>query len=168
MRAGHVLATLAVSIIATAVAPPAHAYDGGLPMNGAYVVVSIGDWAQTDDVYRDEATTRQTWQVTSQCANPQSCTGHVVSDAGWAADLVYQTARWLVHNAIPDWEKCPDGTAFPGDQLFQFYPIDPASGRALVGSTTYAGENITRGLSGKCSDATPLVIRMPMRIDKIG
>ena len=125
MRAGHVLATLAVSIIATAVAPPAHAYDGGLPMNGTYVVVSIGDWAQTDDVYRGEATTRQTWQVTSQCANPQSCTGHVVSDAGWAADLVYQTARWLVHNAIPDWEKCPDGTAFPGDQLLPVLSYRP-------------------------------------------
>ena len=32
MRVSHVLTTLAVSIAATALAPPAQAYDGGLPM----------------------------------------------------------------------------------------------------------------------------------------
>ena len=154
MRASHVLATLAVSIAAAAVAPPAQAYDGGLPMNGTFAVTSIGDWARTDDVYRDEVPTHQTWQVTSQCDNPQSCTGHVVSDAGWSADLKFHTDRWLIHNLIPDWEKCPDGTAFPGDQVFRFYPIDPAS-------------DITTGLVGKCGDSTPLVIRMPLRIDKV-
>jgi hypothetical protein len=167
MRATRVMATLFLSIGAAAVAPPAHAYDGGLPMNGTFAVTSIGDWAKTDDVYRDEASMQQTWQVTSQCDNPQSCTGHVVSDAGWNAELTYHTDRWLVHNQIPDWEKCPDGTAFPGDQLFRFYPIDAASGRVEVGSTTYAGEDITTGLTGKCGVSTPLVIRMPVRIDKI-
>ena len=94
-------------------------------MNGTFAVTSIGDWARTDDVYRDEVPTHQTWQVTSQCDNPQSCTGHVVSDAGWSADLKFHTDRWLIHNLIPDWEKCPDGTAFPGRSGVPVLPHRP-------------------------------------------
>lgn len=165
MRPASVIAAI---LLATTIAtPPANAYDHGLPINGTYTATSNGAWSKTDDVYRDEATVRSTWTVTSSCDSPQSCTGRVVSDQGWETELNWRTDRWVARHQVPDWEKCPDGTAFPGDQIFRFVPTDPRTGRVTIPSNLLSGEDYTIGVPGACGDGDPLVIRMPFTLVKI-
>ncbi|HEV7852858.1 MAG TPA: hypothetical protein VGP27_16110, partial [Mycobacterium sp.] len=51
----------------------AGADDGSL--NGRYVATSNGEWAMTNDQYRDETSVRSTWTITSSCADPTDCVG---------------------------------------------------------------------------------------------
>jgi hypothetical protein len=132
----------------------------GVAVNGTYTVFSDGQWAQTNQSYHDEASVTQTWTITSTCSTFQDCTGHVTSDQGWSADLVYMSGRWKVTRTVPNWETCQDGTAVPGDQAFTFWKRYP-DGRLT-------GWDQTIGPSGGCGFNKWLNVQMPLTLTQVG
>jgi hypothetical protein len=139
----------------------------GNPINGTYIATSVGEWAKTNEVFRDEATVRSTWTVTSTCMNFQECSGQVTSDQGWSAPLtMHDGTDWVVTRDLTNWEFCPDGTAVTGHQRYRFYSVGP-DGRQQPGSGTLAGQDKTVGPSGACGINRWLVVQMPFRLDKI-
>lgn len=162
---GGLVGVAVLASAAVAGAGAANAYDHGLPLNGTYAVVSNGDWAQSNDVYHDEVTIRQVWTITSSCENPQSCSGWVASDMGWNADLSWKN-MWLIRRDVPNWQRCPDGTSYPGVQIFRFSPVND-QGQVEIGSSTLAGQDVTTGASGACSVGQPLVITLPLRVQQV-
>lgn len=155
------VAGLAASVVVCAMglAPVAHASDE-VAVNGTYTAFSDGRWAQTDQSYHDEASVTQTWTITSTCATYQDCTGHVTSDQGWSADLVYLSGRWKVSHTVDNWATCADGTTAPGEQAFTFwrgYP-DPA----------LLGWDQTIAPSGACGKNQWLNVTMPFRLTPVG
>lgn len=136
-------------------------------INGTYRATSIGEWSKTNDTYHDEATVTSTWTITSTCTSAQDCAGTVTSDQGWSAPLtVRDRTMWKVARDVPGWQGCPDGSSYPGHQLYNFWPVD-ANGQIQVGSPTLGGFDKTTGPSGACGRNFPLVIEMPFRLDKI-
>jgi hypothetical protein len=164
-----VSATLLAASVAVGVgmAPSAWAYDPAI--NGTYTATVIGDWAQTNQVYHQEAVVRSTWTITSSCSTAQDCKGQVVSDQGWTAPLVmHDGLNWYVKHDIPNWQTCPDGSSFPGHDVVQFYPANPDTGENTLGSPVLAGREHTTGPVGVCGTNAPLYIDQPFRLDKIG
>ena len=153
---------------ATGIASPVHADDTtGLQLNGRYLVTSNGQWSKTNEVFHDEQVVRQVWTTSSSCESPTSCTGHLTSSLGWEADMVYTEDRWVVRRTIPNWEPCYDGTASPGRQEFRFWPVDSNGQRYPTDGSTFGGYDETYGLSGACGRNMPLVIKMPVRMQRI-
>lgn len=149
------------------VAPSAWAYDPSI--NGTYTATSVGEWARTNDVLHQEPMVRSTWTITTSCSTAQDCAGQVHSDQGWTAPIyMHDGALWFVTRDIPNWETCPDGTSFPGHDVFHFYPADPETGLKKNGSPVLAGREQTTGPSGACDTNLPLHIDQPFRLDKIG
>ncbi len=145
----------------------AHASKDDLALNGTYRATSNGGWAKTNDTYHDEPTVISTWTITSTCTTAQDCTGTVTSDQGWTAPMtMHEGTVWKVPRDVPNWEKCPDGSSYPGHQLYFFYPVD-ANGQVQTGSPTLAGVDKTRGPSGACGRNQWLVIEMPFRLDRV-
>jgi hypothetical protein len=136
-------------------------------LNGTYIATSIGGWAQTNDVYHDEASVRSTWTISTTCSTPVECTGRVTSDLGWSADVNIHGSKYVVKRDIPNWEPCPNGAARAGHQIYRFYPVDER-GWVSVGSTIFAGVDKTSGDSGACGINKALVITMPFRLEKVG
>lgn len=141
--------------------------DNNPAINGTYTATSNGEWARTNDSYHDEATVRSIWTITSECANPLTCTGTVTSDQGWTADMSFVSGSWLVHRELPGWETCADGTSATGNQIYRFYPVDPETGFMTTGSPILAGEDATTGPSGACGKNWLLTIRLPFKLVKI-
>lgn len=140
----------------------------GVELNGTYRVMSNGDWAKTNDVYINETTVVQTWKMHSSCTSPIDCTGTVTSDKGWSAELTNHGEFWVVRHDIENWEPCRDGTRAPGAQKFRFWGVDPASGdEDLRRVDLLAGIDRTIAPSGACGINKPLVIEMPMRLEKL-
>jgi hypothetical protein len=140
----------------------------GNPINGTYIATSVGEWAKTNEVYRDEATVRSTWTITSSCTTFQECSGEVTSDQGWSAPItVNDGSEWYVRRDVPNWEVCPDGTAVTGSQTYMFYFVGPDGKTQPGGSPTLTGFDKTVGPSGACGVNRWLVIMMPFRLDKI-
>lgn len=150
--------------VAPTVAGPASA-EGDTAMNGTFFATENGQWAKTNDVYRDEAVVSSTWTVTSRCDTPVDCSGRVNSDQGWSADISTSSGLWFLKREVPDWERCADGTSAPGQQVYRFYPTD-AEGFQTPGSPIWSGEVITTGPSGACGVNRSLVIRMPLTLIK--
>ncbi|EHI10493.1 hypothetical protein KEK_22009 [Mycolicibacterium thermoresistibile ATCC 19527] len=134
-------------------------------MNGTYQAVSIGDWAKIDDVYRPLPTVVQTWTIESSCSDPQTCDGQVVSDAGWSADIHFQTQTWTLRRTLEHWQPCPDDTVYPGHQLYRFYPM--TGGTYVVGDSVLAGDDTTTGEPGACGVGYPTVITLPFRLVRL-
>jgi hypothetical protein len=163
---------LSVAIVAAAaslvcvVSPPlaaAQTDDGSL--NGRYIATSNGDWATTNDQFRNETSVRSTWTISSTCVDPNDCTGTMTSDLGWTADIYQKSGMWYVRHAIPGWQPCPDGTAADGLQMFRFYAGDPMTGQArLSGSDTLLGDDVTSSASGACGINKQLVVAMPFKL----
>jgi hypothetical protein len=139
----------------------------GWAINGTYIVISNGQWAKTNDVYRDEAVVKSTWTITSTCSSLADCAGQVTSDQGWTAPIYTKYGEWRVDRTIKGWEPCPDGTAADGHQLFRLYPVDNQGQLAIHGSTTLAGEDKTLAPSGACGINNPLVISIPLKLTQI-
>ena len=157
----RVMATTAAIIAAINVAPHAHAQNE-VALNGVFTAFSDGRWAKTNDSRHDEVSVTQTWTITSACTTYQDCTGLVVSDQGWSADLVYLSGRWKVTRTVENWEPCIDGTAYPGRQTWKFwldYPQDP---------NRYVGWDKTEGPSGACGFNKVLDIEMPFTLTRAG
>lgn len=146
-------------------APLAHAIDRW-DINGTFTATSIGDWAQSNHVYRDEASVRNTWTIAMTCRSPDECSGQVNSDAGWTAPIFSRSGMWVVKRTLPQWEPCPDGTAAEGRQAYQFYPAN-FDGQ-VESSTTYIGWDKTFGPSGACGINQPLAITMPFKLVRAG
>lgn len=164
-----VFITTAVAVVASlAPASPASASTYGVELNGAYRVMSNGDWAKTNDVYINEKTVVQIWTMHSSCTSPIDCTGTVTSDQGWSAELTNHGEFWVVRHNIDNWEPCRDGTKAPGAQKFRFWGVDPANGdEDLRRVNLLAGIDRTMAPSGACGINKPLVIEMPMRLEKL-
>jgi hypothetical protein len=160
-------AALIVAVAAAGAVPRAAASGDDWGLNGTYAATSIGYMAQTNDVYRGEATVRSTWTINTTCTTPVDCTGRVTSDQGWSADVNIHGSEYVVKHEIPNWEPCPDGTSRAGHQIYRFWPVNE-NGRVSVGSTTFAGIDRTKGDSGACGINTTLEITMPLRLEKVG
>nr|WP_082753760.1 hypothetical protein [Mycobacterium sp. NAZ190054] len=145
-------------------APWAHGV-AEVALNGTFSARSDGLWAKTNEimVYRDDVVA--TWTVTSSCTTFQDCTGTVVSDQGWTAELVYQSQRWKAAHVVEGWQRCPDGTTAPGEQTFTFWAerLDaPDRHDRLTGWDQIIGP------SGACGVNRSLNIRMPFTLTRIG
>jgi hypothetical protein len=145
-------------------APAAQASDWAL--NGTFSAMSNGDWAQTNDVYRNEATVRSTWTIAMTCTNVVTCAGRVTSDAGWTADVVTTNGEYIVKRDLPNWEPCADGRTVTGHQSYRFFPVDE-TGYVRPGSGVFAGFDKTSGESGGCSLNEQLDIDMPFRLERL-
>lgn len=171
MRSIEAIAAATV-LTATAVgglgsAPVAHASKDDVAINGTFHAASLGEWSHTNQQFRDQATVRATWTITSTCTTFQQCSGTVKSDQGWTEPLgTHDGIMWYLRHDVPNWEPCQDGSSFTGKQTYFFYPVDTAGGVAY-GSPVFAGTDKTIGPSGACGQNRWLVIEMPFRLDKV-
>ncbi len=153
---------------ATSFSAPANASNYGFELNGTYEVLSNGEWAKSNQVFKDEPVVRSIWQISSECSTPYKCTGTVVSNQGWTAPLVFNADRWLVDHDIPNWAPCEPGSgpAATGHQLFLFYGTD-SNGQNTRSTDLLAGKDITSTDSGSCGRNPPLFIDIPLRLTRI-
>lgn len=136
-------------------------------INGTFRATSIGDYAQRNDQYFGEPTVYQVWTITSTCVTFQECHGTVKSDQGWTAPLYLNDGQmWKVRREVPNWERCEDGTSFPGQQTFFFFPVND-NGGFQIGSRVLSGKDKTVGPSGACGQNQWLDITMPLRLDQL-
>ena len=163
-RAGLTIGAAAM-IAAVGIPAAANASEDDWGLNGTFTATSNGDWAKTNEQFRNEASVRQTWTISTTCVNPADCVGQVSSDQGWTAPIYSKAGLWYLKRSIPGWEPCPDGTVADGLQMFRFFAGDPLTGQALPsGSNTYLGEDITKSASGSCGINKPLVVNMPFKM----
>jgi hypothetical protein len=167
MRAREVSAALTVVIaVGVFLAPRAHADD--MALNGSFLATSNGDWAATNDVYRDEPSVRSVWTITMTCTNVLTCSGTVASDSGWSAEISTANGEYIVKRELPNWERCADGSGrtVSGHQRYRFFPVG-GSGAQRPGSRVFAGFDKTSGESGGCSLNDKLEIELPFRLEKL-
>ena len=163
---GSVVATASIAAATLCAAPPARAEAPNL--NGAYQAVSNGQFARTNDVFKDERTVVETWNISTTCKSPIECVGEVKSSAGWTAPITYDGDWWNVKRTVPNWEPCPDGTFAEGAQNIIFWGIDPvANERRPTFTTLLGGRDITMSASGSCGINKSLQIELPFRLSKI-
>lgn len=136
-------------------------------LNARYVATSNGEWAKKNEIRYAQASIRSTWTIATECSYPTECTGTVHSDFGWSATIYKKSGVWYVKRVVENWEPCPDGTAFPGQQTFRFYPATADGLRLEVTSDTLYGEDITVGPAGACGISAPLFINMPFALVKL-
>ncbi|WP_245831459.1 hypothetical protein [Mycobacterium terramassiliense] len=155
--------------IAVALAAPAvaDASTDGWGLNGTFKATSVGNWAQTNDVYHDETGVTSTWTIATTCSSRVDCSGQVNSDAGWTAPIYTRSGEWLVKRALPHWEHCRDDTTADGLQTYRFYPADFTGRAQPEGRTTFIGWDKTVAPSGACGINQPLVINMPFQLAPI-
>ncbi|RDH78582.1 hypothetical protein DVS77_10860 [Mycolicibacterium moriokaense] len=152
----------------TTAAPAALADDSGVALNGTFRVSSNGEWAKSNDVFIDQKTKVQTWTISSQCTTPIDCYGQVTSDLGWTVPIRYDTGFWYVDVDIPHWSPCPDGTVAPGHETFRLWGVDPfTTERITTNVQQLAGRDITKTPSGACGKNNPLVIELPVFMERI-
>src|SRR6185436_10452444 len=104
VRAGLTVAAVAGLVASATPAPRAAADAWGI--NGTFVATSNGEWAKTNEQFRNEAVVRSNWTISTTCINPTDCTGTVHSDAGWDAPIYARSGMWFVKRAIPNWQPC--------------------------------------------------------------
>ena len=75
---------LFVALVVLAIAPAATASGEGWGLNGTYAAVSNGDLAQTNDVFRNEATVRSTWTINTTCIRRWTAPGGLRATQGGA------------------------------------------------------------------------------------
>ncbi|SPM38122.1 hypothetical protein MNAB215_298 [Mycobacterium numidiamassiliense] len=161
-------AAAAVSVVAGfGTVASAHGATYGIELNGSYHVTSNGNWAQTNERYSGEKTVIQTWTITSSCEDPLKCTGQVNSDQGWSAPLRFVDDHWIAGREINNWEPCSDGAAAVGHQKFLFWGVGADGMQDATNTTLLAGIDETVGPSGACGINKPLVIKMPMRLERV-
>jgi hypothetical protein len=160
---------LAAAVIAGLSITPAHADINNPAINGTFLATSNGEWARTQDTYHDEATIRSVWTISTTCENPVACSGTVISDQGWTANIIHKPGLWKVVRELPNWENCGDGTAATGRQVITFWPVGLNYSEIVdPDSTTFSGEDETTGPSGACGINNELQINLPFKLVKIG
>lgn len=170
MRARGTSTAAAIVLLGTALtvgsAPTAHA-DADFALNGTYRAISNGEWAKTNEVYMDEAVGVSMWTFSTSCSDAQTCDGTVTSDKGWTAPAQFRINRWIIELEHPNWLPCPDGSTAPGFQRFQFFGTNPNGQVDGANLETLQGFDRTEGPGGACGRNTPLVIEMPIRLDRL-
>jgi hypothetical protein len=164
--AAGVATVLLGTTMGVGIAPIARA-DVDFALNGPYRVISNGEWARTNEVFMDEAVVVSTWTFATSCVDAHTCNGTVTSDKGWTVPAEFRTTRWVVEIDRPNWLPCPDGTTAPGLQRFQFYGTDPNGQVDAANVQTLQGFDRTEGPGGACGRNNPVVIEMPIRLDKM-
>ncbi|OBI78513.1 hypothetical protein [Mycobacterium sp. E740] len=156
-----------------ATSTPAHADDFDIALNGTYRVMSDGEWAKRGmtpggaDVFFDQKTVVQTWTISTECVSPIECSGTVQSDLGWTGTIRLKDF-WIIDHDIPNWLPCPDGSSAPGHQKFIVSGWNPARNERNVKITDFLmGRDQTKGPSGACGTNQPVVIEMPVKMQKI-
>jgi hypothetical protein len=163
---GSVVAATSIALGALGTAPLAHAVAPDL--NGTYQSISNGQWARTNDVFKDERTVVETWNIATTCKSPIECIGEVKSSGGWTAPITYDGDFWVIRRVIPNWEPCPDGTFAEGAQRFLMWGTDPVSNERRAEFTDLlVGRNLTQSVSGSCGLNKNLQIELPVRVDKL-
>ncbi len=154
---------LAAALAAATGTAPAHASQDDPALNGTFTAKSDGLWAKTNEVMAYQADVLATWTITSSCTTFQDCTGTVVSDQGWTADLVYQSQRWRAVHTVEGWRRCPDGSTAPGEQTFTFWAerLDAPDRHDRL-----TGFDQTLGPSGACGINRSLNVRMPFELTR--
>jgi len=110
----------------------------------------------------------QTWTITSSCVSPIECTGEVTSDQGWTAPVRLGPDWWILDRVVPNWIPCPGGGFADGFQKFMFWGVNPVvNERDLKIRDLMAGRDLTKGSSGACGVNKPLVIELPLRVERI-
>ena len=135
-------------------------------LNGTYTATSNGEWAKTNEVFRDQDSIRGIWTINTDCSYPGECTGTVSTDWGWSAPIYQKSGIWYVKRTVENWQPCPDGTAGPGMQTFKFTPAALDGGGVDLSSTTFLGEDQTLGVSGSCGSSKSIFIAMPFKLVK--
>ncbi|KUH80179.1 MULTISPECIES: hypothetical protein [unclassified Mycobacterium] len=175
MRAVGLAASAAAIALAGSVgtATPVYADDFGVALNGTYRVMSDGEWAKRGmapggaDVFFDQQTVVQTWTVSTSCVSPIECIGEVKSDRGWTATIRLKDF-WYVDHDIPNWLPCPDGSFAPGHQKFILMGFNPARNERDTHETDFLmGRDQTKGPSGACGSNQPVVIEMPVKMQRV-
>lgn len=163
---------VAIGLLASlGVAPQASAQGFGVGLNGTYRVLSDGEWAKRGmapgggDVFFDQQTVVETWNVTTNCTSPIECTGTVTSDRGYTASIRLDD-YWYVEHEVPNWIPCPDGTSVSGRQMFILWGFNPARNERVKSTEFLAGRNVTKSPSGACGRNQPLVIELPVRMQR--
>lgn len=154
---------LVATLAATTGAPLASAIPDDPALNGTFTARSDGLWAKTNEVMAYQADVVATWTITSSCTTFQDCTGTVVSDQGWTADMVYQSQRWRATHIVDGWRRCPDGSTAPGEQTFTFWAdrLDAPDRHDRL-----TGFDQTIGPSGACGTNRSLNVRMPFELTR--
>lgn len=158
---------LTAAVLVAAPAAPGHA-DDSWGLNGVYTATSNGEWARTNDIFRDLPSVQAIWTISSQCSYPTECTGTVSSNQGWTAPIYQKGGEWYVKHTVPDWIPCQDGSRPAGLQVFRFKGMTPDGTRQDTTSNTLIGEDATTGPSGACGRSYPLFIAMPFKLVKQG
>jgi hypothetical protein len=149
------LSGAAAAALLTLAAP--RAFADHLALNGSFQAFSDGQWAKTNERYQDKSSVSATWSVTSSCSTYLDCTGTVSSDQGWSAPLVYKSGTWRVTHQIDHWLTCPDGTTYPGQQSFLFWPHTD-------NSPMLVGYDKTVAPSGACGVNRPVTIDISFKL----
>jgi hypothetical protein len=162
-------ASAAVAVLGIlGLATPASASNYGVELNGSYRMIMNGDWAKTNEVFMNEQTQVQTLTLSSSCTSPIRCTGTITSDQGWTTQMTNSGSYWLAERVVDNWEPCPDGTAVPGTQRFWFWGWDPVNSQVdMTFVDMLAGRVRTQAASGNCGINKPLVIEVPVRLEKL-
>ncbi|MCF6388193.1 hypothetical protein L2K20_14535 [Mycobacterium sp. MBM] len=164
--ARRTIVTLMATIVAATslkVAAPVVATPNDVALNGTFVAVSDGQFAKTREAFDKRPDVTSVWTLSSSCTTFQDCTGTLVSDQGWTAELVYASQRWRAWHVIPDWLRCPDGTAVDGKQTFTFWVrrFDaPERFDRLI------GQDETVAPSGACGVNKWMTVRMPLTVTR--
>ena len=167
-RRSSVISAIALVVVSGA-APTqiAAATTGNWALNGTFTALSNGEWAQTNDIYHDQATKRGTWRITTECSSRDDCAGQVTTDSGWSAPIYLKDSMWFVKRALPGWRPCPDGSSAEGLETFRFYPVDDQGMVMVEGAKIWAGEDKTMTASGSCGRSLPLVITLPFKLTQV-
>lgn len=144
-------------VVSLVVAAPAHADLQATALNGRFTVTSDGQWAKTNERFRDEQTVTSTWTIATSCTSVLDCAGQMTSDQGWSAEVRYIKPMWFVTRTIENWMPCPDGTSVAGRQTYKFF-VDEYDKPFL------RGWDNTLGPSGACDINKVLNIEMPLKL----
>lgn len=166
----------AIALVASVgVATPAAASNFGVELNGTYSVMSDGEWALRNagpfgmggaQSFFDQQTVVETWTVTTECASPIECFGEVRSDRGYTATIRLEDF-WLIDHDVPNWLPCPNGTFAPGHQKFILEGVNPARNEFVNNPDFLVGRNVTKSASGACGRNQPVVVEMPVKMQKL-
>ncbi len=170
LRAWVLMSLAGCSVVIPVLATPVVGADDSFAssaLNGRFLVTSNGDWAKTNQILHNEQTVRQVWTITSSCVDSTTCSGKVTSSQGWSADLHYDASWWSVDRVVNNWQPCPDGTAAAGLQRYRFWGVDSDGQMVDTDVTLLAGSDTTIGKSGDCWINRPLMISLPLRLQKL-
>ena len=94
-------------------APPAHASNYGVELNGTWRVMSNGDWARTNQVFMIEKTIDRDLDHLLELCQPHRMHGHGEKRPGLDRADQLVKVYWILDRDIPNWAPCPDGTSPP-------------------------------------------------------